>query len=248
MKRLLSILMALVVVLSMLPFQAFATEAGDAHVPGTESSEPQVPGETIAIELDPIEAPPADRICPEGCLLETEEEHLENNGECFFWVPCGITEGCEGPQGHGDACFTTAVYAGELSCINSYTQNADASVPESPTLTLLKSAADTRLAQEGVEFETVTLSTANHGTYTGENLTDGFLWTPEEPSVPSGYVKTVRQSGYSFTVTNTHVDSPKTGDSGTMSRRAFPAALGILGSCVCALTLMNRRKKEEQPR
>ncbi len=48
----------------------------------------------------------SERVCEEGCILEGEEEHLENGGECFVWIACTKTEGCEGAEGHDGACYT----------------------------------------------------------------------------------------------------------------------------------------------
>ena len=54
---------------------------------------------------------PSERVCEEGCILEGEEEHLENDGECFVWLSCDLTEGCEGPFGHEGECYGAGLYA-----------------------------------------------------------------------------------------------------------------------------------------
>ncbi|MBR6595845.1 MAG: Cna B-type domain-containing protein [Oscillospiraceae bacterium] len=154
MKRLLSMLMVLIMVLSMVPTQAIALEVEDTEPPvvtgeptPTEGpvSEDEVPPETTVPEEElppettvseeelppettvpqdevppettvPEEAPetePTERICEEGCILVGEEEHLENGGECFVWIPCTATEGCEGPEGHEGECYGVALFAGE---------------------------------------------------------------------------------------------------------------------------------------
>lgn len=107
------------------------------------------------------------------------------------------------------------------------------------------SSVKVTLYRDGVAYETVTLSAANGWNHTWENLTDEFAWTVDEPSVPSGYTKTVRQDGYSFTITNTHEDIPKTGDFTNLAGLGSMTALGIVGFGVTSLLLIAPRKKEE---
>ena len=154
MKRVLSMLLVLIMVLSMVPTQAFATEGESTEPPvvtgesitteepvneeelppettipeeelppETTVAEEELPPETTVAEEElppettvPEETPetePTERICEEGCILVGEEEHLENGGECFVWIPCTATEGCEGPEGHEGECYGAALYAGE---------------------------------------------------------------------------------------------------------------------------------------
>jgi hypothetical protein len=107
------------------------------------------------------------------------------------------------------------------------------------------SSVKVTLYRDGVAYETVTLSAANGWNHTWENLTDEFAWAVDEPSVPSGYTKTVRQDGYSFTITNTHEDIPKTGDFTNLAGLGSMTALGIVGFGVTSLLLSAPRKKEE---
>ena len=102
------------------------------------------------------------------------------------------------------------------------------------------------LYRDGVAYDTVTLSKANGWSYTWENLTDEFEWTVDEPSVPSGYTKTVRRNGYSFTITNTHEDNPNTGDLTNLFGTGAMAAVGAVGFGISALALFKSRKKEEE--
>ena len=101
------------------------------------------------------------------------------------------------------------------------------------------------LYRDGVEYDTVTLSAENKWTYTWEELTDEFQWTVDEPSVPSGYVKHIRRNEYNFTVYNTHVDNPKTGDFTDLSGMMLMLALGVAGFGICATALILPRKKRE---
>ena len=121
MKRVLSMLLVLIMVLSMVPTQAFASEAEGSEPPAvtgepapTEApaSDETLPPKTTIPEETP-ETEPAQRVCEEGCILVGEEEHLENGGECFVWIPCTATEGCEGPEGHEGECYGAALYAGK---------------------------------------------------------------------------------------------------------------------------------------
>ena len=102
------------------------------------------------------------------------------------------------------------------------------------------------LYRDGVAYDTVTLNAANGWTYTWKNLTDEFEWTVDEPSVPSGYNKTVRRNGYSFTITNTHVDNPKTGDFTNLFGLGTTAAIGVVGFGVSVIALLKSRKEEEE--
>ena len=102
------------------------------------------------------------------------------------------------------------------------------------------------LFRDGEAYETVTLSAANNWTYTWEGLTDEFQWTVDELSVPSGYVKNVRRDGWSFTVVNTHVDNPKTGDFADLMGMGTMAGIGIAGFALCLVALLTPRKKEEK--
>ena len=101
------------------------------------------------------------------------------------------------------------------------------------------------LYRDGVEYDTVTLSADNKWTYSWEELTDEFQWTVDEPSVPSGYVKHIRRNEYNFTVYNTHVDNPKTGDFTDPSGMMLMLALGVAGFGICATALILPRKKRE---
>ena len=92
----------------------------------------------------------------------------------------------------------------------------------------------------------MTLSAANNWTYTWEGLTDEFQWTVDEPSVPSGYAKTVRQDGWNFTVVNTHVDNPKTGDVADLVGMGTMTVTGIMGCGFCLLALFTPRRKREE--
>ena len=101
------------------------------------------------------------------------------------------------------------------------------------------------LYRDGVEYDTVTLSADNNWTYTWKELTDEFQWTVDEPSVPSGYVKHIRRNEYNFTVYNTHVDNPKTGDFTDLAGMFLMVLLGVAGFSICATALILPCKKRE---
>ena len=108
--------------------------------------------------------------------------------------------------------------------------------PESVSITLYRN---------GAAYDTVTLNASNNWSYTWEDLSDASQWTVDEPSVPSGYNKTVRRNGNSFTVTNTYEDNPKTGDFTNLFGTGAMALIGTVGFGVTALKLIPHRKKEE---
>ena len=64
----------------------------------------------VPAQDEPVEEP-SERTCEEGCILTSEEEHLENGGECLVWVGCTKSEGCEGPEGHEGECYVSAPMA-----------------------------------------------------------------------------------------------------------------------------------------
>lgn len=99
------------------------------------------------------------------------------------------------------------------------------------------------LYRNGVAYDTVTLSEGNGWQHTWEDLTDNYNWSVDEASVPNGYTRSVRRSGYHFTITNSYGSNPKTGD--FTSLPVLISLMGISGSGL-GLTLFLRRKKEEE--
>lgn len=98
--------------------------------------------------------------------------------------------------------------------------------------------------RNGEAYDTVTLSASNSWKYTWEDLTDEFEWKVDEPSVPSGYNKTVRvYNTYSYYITNTYEDIPKTGDNSDLLGLGLMGMVGIIGFCFTAFLLFVTRKK-----
>jgi len=120
--------------------------------------------------------------------------------------------------------------------VNKVWNGADVDHPDSVDVTLYR---------DGAVYDTVTLSASNNWSHVWTDLTDEFDWTVDEPSVPSGYNKTVRRDGYSFTITNTHEDIPKTGDFTNLLGLGTMAVVGTTGFGITALKLLTPRKKEE---
>ena len=105
------------------------------------------------------------------------------------------------------------------------------------------------LYRDGVAYDTVTLSAANNWKYVWEDLTDEFEWEVDEPSVPSGYNKTVRvYNTYDFYISNTHEDNPKTGDFTDFLGLGLMGMVGIVGFCFTAFLLFVPRKKGKYER
>lgn len=129
----------------------------------------------------------------------------------------------------------TAVKPVEVS-VTKIWYGADVEHPDSVNVTLFR---------DGEAYATAVLSAENDWSHTWTDLTDEFDWTVDEPSVPSGYTKTVRSNGYSFTITNTYEDIPKTGDFTDLLGLGTMAAVGVVGFGVTALALITPRKKEE---
>ena len=110
----------------------------------------------------------------------------------------------------------------------------------------IPASVDVVLYCDGAEYETVTLSEENNWSYTWTGLPAISQWTVDEPSVPSGYTKTVTRQDNNFTVTNTYEDIPKTGDFTNLLGTGVMAAAGMAGFGFSAAALFRPRKKKEQ--
>ena len=105
------------------------------------------------------------------------------------------------------------------------------------------------LYRNGVAYDTVTLSASNNWKYTWEDLTDEFTWEVDEPSVPSGYNKTVRvYNTYDYYISNTHEDNPKTGDFTSFLGLGALGMVGVIGFVYTAFLLFVPRKKGKYER
>lgn len=105
------------------------------------------------------------------------------------------------------------------------------------------------LYRNGVAYDTITLSATNNWEYIWEDLTDEFEWEVDEPSVPSGYNKTVRvYDNYSYYISNTHEDNPKTGDFTNILGLGTLGMVGIVGFVYTAFLLLVPRKKGKYQR
>lgn len=66
------------------------------------------------------------------------------------------------------------------------------------------SSVKMQLYRDGKAYgSTVTLNSGNGWKYTWSNLDDSYKWTVDEPNVPSGYTKSTKHSGNTWTITNT---------------------------------------------
>lgn len=73
------------------------------------------------------------------------------------------------------------------------------------------SSVQMQLYRDGKAYGSkVTLNSANGWKYTWNDLDDDYKWTVNEPSVPSGYTKTVKNNGNNWTITNTAKKSSTT--------------------------------------
>ncbi len=73
------------------------------------------------------------------------------------------------------------------------------------------SSVQMQLYRDGKAYGSkVTLNSANGWKYTWNDLDDDYKWTVNEPSVPSGYTKSVKNSGNNWTITNTAKKSSTT--------------------------------------
>ncbi len=105
---------------------------------------------------------------------------------------------------------------------------------------------DVVLYRDGTAFDTVTLTADTQWGHVWTDLTDEFTWTVDEPSVPSGYTKAVRQEGTHFTITNTHADIPKTGDDNNTLLWSGMLTAGLAGAAWMMILLLSPRKKETE--
>ena len=149
-------------------------------------------------------------------------------------VPQGYTKNVTSQDYHFTITNTREFTVIDIS-VNKIWYSTDVAHPGSVNITLYR---------DGQVYDTVTLSAENDWTHTWESLTDEFLWTVDEPSVPSGYYKSVHRDGWRFTVVNTHVDNPKTGDFADVVGMGTRVTMGIAGFALCLLGLLIPRKKE----
>lgn len=109
------------------------------------------------------------------------------------------------------------------------------------------------LYRDGVKYETVTLSADNNWKYTW-NLTDEHEWTVDEPSVPSGYIKTIKTTTTTSTagiestyaITNTYNSNPKTGDSTNFLLWGMGMTVPVAALFVLMLLGGNKKKGKYQ--
>lgn len=105
------------------------------------------------------------------------------------------------------------------------------------------------LYRDGEAFDTVKLDASNGWKYVWKDLTNEFIWTVDEPSVPSGYTKEVKDLGGNvFQNINTHEDIPKTGDFTNFGGLAMMGITGIFGFLITTFFLLNPRKKGKYQR
>lgn len=68
---------------------------------------------------------------------------------------------------------------------------------------------DVQLYRNGSAYgELIRLNASNSWTYTWKDLDSAYKWTVNEPSVPSGYVKSLSTSGTTWTITNSGKSTP----------------------------------------
>lgn len=121
----------------------------------------------------------------------------------------------------------------EISVKKVWTADKDLTRPDSVKVALYR---------DGKEYDTQILSAANDWAYTwkGEAFTDEYTWTVDEPDVPKGYGKDVKQDGTSFTITNS--GRPKTGDD---AMSFLWAALALCSAAGAAFAAGKLRRKPE---
>ena len=77
------------------------------------------------------------------------------------------------------------------------------------------SSVKMQLYRDGKAYgSTVTLNSSNGWKYSWSNLSDNYKWTVDEPNVPSGYTKSSKHSGNTWTITNTKKSSSSTTSKG----------------------------------
>ena len=98
-------------------------------------------------------------------------------------------------------------------------------------------------------YNTVTLSAANHWSYSWTAEDDGAEWMVAEQKVPSGYTATLEKRGTSFVITNTlipktpssGIEWPKTGD--TSNVMLYMLIMYISGILLITLGITGKKKR-----
>lgn len=107
------------------------------------------------------------------------------------------------------------------------------------------------LYRGSVLVDTVTLNDVNNWSYTWSGLSDNFVWTVKEPTVPPNYTATINDSGTLSTITNTYTSHeevplsvfPQTGENTTWLLICF----GIMSFCItfCLVEILADRRKKK---
>ena len=101
--------------------------------------------------------------------------------------------------------------------------------------------------RDGIRYQTVTLSEANHWSYTWSAKDDGAKWSVAERNVPDGYTVTVDVREASFVLTNTWIpdhpdepgDYPQTGD--TSNIMFYVLVMTVSGAMLVVLGITRKR-------
>ena len=102
---------------------------------------------------------------------------------------------------------------------------------------------------DGILYETVTLSEANHWSYTWSSKGNGAEWAVVEPNVPGGYRVTVEERESTFVLTNTRIPTkpegpgklPQTGDTSNIMLYIL-----IMLACGMMLIILGMTGKKKQ--
>lgn len=78
-------------------------------------------------------------------------------------------------------------------------------------LTTRPQSIEAEIFKNGASYQTVTLSEANHWSYSWTVEDDGSNWIVVERNIPTGYSVTVEERGTTFILTNTYSQTPPSG-------------------------------------
>lgn len=109
-------------------------------------------------------------------------------------------------------------------------------------------SVEVEIFRNNTSYQRVTLSEANHWSYSWATKADGAKWTVIERNIPSGYIMTVEERKTSFVLTNTRIKKdpdrptkPQTGDD--FNVMLYIILMNITGIVLVVIGILGKRKR-----
>lgn len=149
-----------------------------------------------------------DNIAYQKAVLNAENNWTktwDNLTDAYTWsvdevnVPAEYTKSVTNNNGIWTITNTRTPKPVEITVTKNWQNNNGNTQPTFVNVTLFKN---------GNAYETVSLSEKNNWTHTWNTLTDEFIWSVDETTVPVGYEKTITVDGFKFVIENKRIITP----------------------------------------